>query len=92
MWSLVRFFLPLICDCPPSRGGYDAVPGVDVLKALRDGWERWFALTRDEKIFLGGIAAILAIGLAARYVHLRGQGPDLYEPEGIRHAQEVGDE
>jgi hypothetical protein len=62
------------------------------LKALREGWDRWFGLTKEEKFFLGGIAAILAIGLAARYAHLRRQVPEAYVPEGIHHAQEVGQE
>jgi hypothetical protein len=40
----------------------------------------WFALTREERLFLGGILLIVLVGLTARYVHLKNQKPEPYEP------------
>ena len=47
-------------------------------------WLRsWFMLTADEKKVLAGIVAIVLVGLAARYLHLRNEQPEPYQPAGL---------
>lgn len=40
----------------------------------------WFVLTPQECLFLAGIAGILLLGLVARYVHLKQEGPEPAPP------------
>lgn len=48
------------------------------------GWLRsWFMLTADEKKVLAGIATVVLVGLIARYLHLRGERPEPYQPAGL---------
>ena len=43
----------------------------------------WFALTVQERWFIAGILAIVLVGLAARWAHLRGERPVAYQPVGV---------
>jgi hypothetical protein len=52
------------------------------VKGLRDLWDRWFGLTAEEKRFLAGLLAIALTGLVARYVHLRREAAEPYQPAG----------
>ncbi len=59
---------------------------VKARKRLEFDWawlRSWFMLTADEKKVLAGIAAIVLVGLAARYLHLRNEQPEPYQPAGL---------
>ncbi len=47
----------------------------------------WFELTPDERLFIGGILVIVLIGLIARYVHLKNQKAEAYEPQGLEQTE-----
>ena len=51
-----------------------------------------FALTRQEKLLLGGILAIAAVGLTARYVYLHNQKTESYRPAGVGQLDSFGPE
>ena len=53
---------------------------------IRLNWARaWFALTPEERRFIGGILLIFVIGLAARYMYLRSEQPEPYTPAGLEN-------
>jgi hypothetical protein len=41
-------------------------------------------------MFLAGILTILLIGLIARYIHLRSEHAERYEPEGLEEPVDPG--
>ena len=47
----------------------------------------WFVLTPQELLFLGGVLAILLIGLVARYLHLKSEQAEPYTPAGLEAAE-----
>jgi hypothetical protein len=44
----------------------------------------WFQLSRKEQLFLAGLLGLFLLGLVARYLHLRGVGP---EPVTVEEAE-----
>jgi len=55
---------------------------------ISTGWVRaWFALTPEERRFIGGILLIFVIGLVARYMYLRSEKPEPYTPAGLETAR-----
>jgi hypothetical protein len=49
-------------------------------------WLRaWFDLSPSERKCVAGILAIALVGLVARFVHLRNQKPEFYQPEEVEH-------
>lgn len=55
------------------------------------GWlTSCFDFAPRERLLLGGILAIAVIGLTTRYLHLRNQRPEPYEPAGLRPAMPGG--
>ena len=53
------------------------------MKLIPDKFAACFALTREERLLLGGILAIALIGLAARYYYWKCQKPEAFQPEGV---------
>lgn len=49
-----------------------------------------FELTAEERLFVLGLLAIVLVGLAARYAHLRRQRAESYQPAGVEQAGETG--
>ncbi len=45
-------------------------------------------LTLEERRLLLGILAIAMLGLAARYLHLRGEQPAPYQPQGVKQLEQ----
>ena len=56
--------------------------------ALRRLWAL-FELTAEERLFVLGLLAIVLVGLAARYAHLRRQRAESYTPAGVEQAGEA---
>ena len=53
---------------------------------ISTGWARaWFALTPEERKFIGGILLIFIIGLIARYTYLKSEKPEPYTPAGVEN-------
>ncbi|MBU1693826.1 MAG: hypothetical protein KJ726_02310 [Verrucomicrobia bacterium] len=51
---------------------------------ISTNWARaWFALTPEERRFIGGILLIFVIGLVARHIYLRSEKPEPYSPAGL---------
>jgi hypothetical protein len=50
-------------------------------------FERWFSLTHEERMLVVGAAAIVLVGLVARYWHQRTRAEKPYAPPGLE--QEV---
>ncbi|MFH0879361.1 MAG: hypothetical protein V2A34_06575 [Lentisphaerota bacterium] len=46
----------------------------------------WFDLTQEERRFFLGVLAIALIGLVARFIHLKGEKPENYQPDEIQTA------
>ncbi|MCX6998438.1 MAG: hypothetical protein NTV49_15490 [Kiritimatiellaeota bacterium] len=57
--------------------------------ALRRLWAL-FELTAEERLFVLGLLAIVLVGLAARYAHLRRQRAEPYQPAGVEQSGEAG--
>lgn len=56
---------------------------IGAVNRTHQGWRgelsRWFALTPEERRFVGGILGLALLGLAARYWHLKRERPAPYE-------------
>lgn len=59
---------------------------------MRAAWDRkiraaglrlWFGLNTEERLLVAGLLAVILVGLAARYHHLRRQQADPYRPAGL---------
>lgn len=69
---------------PRKRVKYRAVIRKRQKLELDLAWLRnWFVLTADEKRVIALIVAIAIVGVIARYLHLRGERADAYEPQGL---------
>ncbi len=54
-------------------------------------WLRnWFVLTTGEKQVIALVVAIAIVGLVARYLHLRSERADAYEPHGLEQVAQRG--
>jgi len=53
-------------------------------------WRMGFDLTIEERRLIVGILAIVLVGLTARYLSLRGERPDTYQPEGLKKIEQKG--
>jgi hypothetical protein len=51
------------------------------------GLKAWFDLAPGERKALAGILAIALVGLMARYLHLRHESPEPYQPAGVEQAE-----
>jgi hypothetical protein len=47
----------------------------------------WFDLAPGERGALAGILAIALVGLVARYLHLKREAPEPYQPAGVEQAE-----
>ena len=47
----------------------------------------WFSLNRKEQLILAGLLSIFLVGLAARYIYLRGQNAEPVAVERIEPAR-----
>lgn len=56
-------------------------PGVAIVRS-------WFTLSPQEISVLAGVLAIFLLGLLARYVILRGEKPEFYQPTGVAERPE----
>lgn len=56
-------------------------PGVAIVRS-------WFALSTKEISVLACVLAIFVLGLLARYVFLRGEQPETYQPTGVAERPE----
>ena len=50
----------------------------------------WFDLAPGERKFIAGVLAIALVGIVARYLYLKGEKPQPYQPAGLEHVAKGG--